>query len=104
MHAIGLRKAAALVVALGLLVAAAPAAAAPDRTAVEPGIGPSLFQAFTAWLAVLWPGSGPDAEPAPAWAASGAGPMAGPQLGNEPNPEGEPTAQPQLGSVADPDG
>jgi len=104
MHAIGLRKAAALVVALALLVAAAPAAAAPDRTAVEPGIGPSLFQAFTAWLAVLWPGSGPGAEPAPAWAASGAWPAARPSLASAADSDEEPTVRPQLGGDIDPNG
>jgi hypothetical protein len=42
MRAIGLRKAAALVVAVSLLFAAAPAAAAPDRAAGEPTVEPQL--------------------------------------------------------------
>jgi len=72
MHAFGLRRTAALVLAVALLVAAAPAAgAAPERAAGEPGIGPSLFRAVTAWLAALWPGAGPASAPAPAWEALG---------------------------------
>jgi hypothetical protein len=104
MHAIGLRKATALVVALGLLVAAFPAGAAPDRAAGEPGIGPALFQAVTAWLAALWPGASPATAPAAAWAALGAGPTAGPQPGSGADPDGGPTVEAQLGPDADPNG
>jgi hypothetical protein len=104
MRAIGLRKAAALVVAVSLLFAAAPAAAAPDRAPGEPEIGSSMFQAFTAWLAALWPSSGPAATPSPAWAALGAAPSVGAQLGPDLDLSGEPTVQPQLGPDADPDG
>jgi hypothetical protein len=104
MHAIGLRRTAALLVALLLLAAAAPAAAAPERAAGEPGIGPSLFHALTAWLADLWPGSGLVSAPAPACASSGAETSAEPQLGGEIDPNCGPTVEPQLGCEIDPNG
>lgn len=102
MHAFGLRRTAALVLAVALLVAAAPAAgAAPERAAGEPGIGPSLFRAVTAWLAALWPGAGPASAPAPAWEALGSG---FDPAGSLKKTDGGPTADPQLGPVLDPDG
>jgi hypothetical protein len=102
MHAFGLRRTAALVLAVALLIAAAPAAgAAPERAAGEPGIGPSLVRAVTAWLAALWPGAGPASAPVPAWEALGSGldPDGTPQ-----NADSGPTGEPQLGSGLDPDG
>jgi hypothetical protein len=104
MHAIGLPRTAVWLVVLGLLAAAAPAAAAPDRAVGEPGIAPPLFQALTAWLAALWPGGGPTLTSAPAWAASAAGPTVEPQLGGEIDPNGGPTVEPQHGIDLDPNG
>ena len=104
MHVRAVRKAAAIVVALGLLVAAAPAAAAPGRTAGDPAIGPSFFDALTAWFAALWPGSGLVSAPAPACASSGAETSAERQFGGESDPDGGPTVEPQLGCEIDPNG
>jgi hypothetical protein len=102
MHAFGLRRTAALVLAVALVVAAAPAAGAPpERAAGEPGIGPSLFRAVTAWLAALWPGAGPASAPVPAWEALGS--EVDPS-GTPKSPDGGPTAEPQFGSTLDPDG
>jgi len=102
MHAIALRRTAALVLAVALLIAAAPAAgAAPERAAGEPGIGPSFVQAVTAWLAALWPGAGPASALAPAWEALGSG--LDPD-GTPKNADSGPTDKPQLGSGLDPDG
>ncbi|HUP42504.1 MAG TPA: hypothetical protein VM599_04775 [Thermoanaerobaculia bacterium] len=102
MRAFGLRRTAALVLAVALLIAAAPAAgAAPERAACEPGIGPWLFRAVTTWLAALWPGAGPASAPVPAWEAlrSGLDPAGTPK-----KMDGEPKAEPQHGSTLDPDG
>ena len=102
MHAIALRRTAALVLAVALVIAAAPAAgAAPERAAGEPGIGPSVVQAVTAWLAALWPGAGPASALAPAWEALGSGLE---PAGTPKKTDGGPTAEPQLGPVLDPDG
>jgi hypothetical protein len=102
MRTIRPRRAAALLAVLALLLAAWPAAAAPGRTtADDPGVVSPLFDALTAWLATLWPGTGAPPEPQSAW-----GPL-GSDLdpGGAPQPtSGGPTATPQLGPDADPDG
>jgi hypothetical protein len=102
MHAFGLRRTAALVLAVALLIAAVPAAgAAPERAAGEPAIDPSLVRAVTAWLAALWPGAGPASALAPAWEALDRG---FDPAGTPKKTDGGPTAEPQFGSTLDPDG
>jgi hypothetical protein len=110
MRAKTLRTAAAVLVVLGLLAAAAPAAAAPDRA--DGGIGPALLHQLTAWLAGLWPGTAPAVPDGPAGLAqrlvpvadpggdSSAGSPAGPTVSSD----DDPTAEPELGPRADPDG
>jgi hypothetical protein len=97
-------RAAALLAVLALLLAAWPAAAAPGRTtADDPGVVSPLFDALTAWLATLWPGTGPPPAPEPQADWGPLGPVADP--GGAPQPEsGGPTGRPQLGPDADPDG
>jgi len=96
------RRAAALLAVLALLLAALPAAAAPDRAAAnETGQGVPMLHSLAAWLAALWPGTAPAPEPESVWEALGSAL----DPGGAPQPEsGLPTATPQLGSVADPDG
>ncbi len=97
-----LTKAGALLLAAALvLVLAAPAAAAPARAAVQSRGGPSFFQSFVAWLAARLPGLpagptltaapaplGPELDPSGATAATADWPVAPPQLGAEPDPDG----------------
>lgn len=91
------RRAGALLLAVALLLAAVPAAAAPDRAAVE---GPSLLESVTAWLSGLVPG----AMPVPVRAALGpeAEPSGGPE--STESTGDDPTAEPQRGPEADPSG
>lgn len=113
MDAKTLRTAAALLAVLGLLAAAAPAAATVGGPAQgETGIGPDLLHHLTAWLAGLWPGAAPTDDDDPAGLVQ--------RLGSNADPNGEPasastavptasgdddpTAEPQLGPVADPNG
>jgi hypothetical protein len=102
MRTIRPRRAAALLAVLALLLAAGPAAAAPDRTAAnEPGVGSPLFDTLATWLAALWPGTGPPPAPQSVREALGSDldPNGAPQPVN-----GDPTATPQLGPILDPDG
>jgi hypothetical protein len=92
-------KAGALLLAgVLVLLAAAPAAAGPHRATAEE---PSLFEAFTAWLAAWLPDAAPASGLTPVWDF----------LGPEGDPDGtpastgdDPTATPQLGIGADPTG
>ena len=109
MRAKTLRIAAAVLVVLGLVTAAAPAAAAPAR--VETSVGPALLQQLTAWLAGLWPGAGPGSAEGPEGLAQRLGPVANPdgefaapQHRPGASSDDDPTADPQLGPVADPNG
>lgn len=98
------RRAVAALVAVCLLLAALPAAAAPEPAPADPRADLLLLQALTAWLGALWPGSVPLARPAPAAEASHGGATDEPPLGSEAGSDDEPTAQPQLGPDADPHG
>jgi hypothetical protein len=103
------RRAAALLLAATLLLPLSPAfAASPDRAAAEAGGAPSLFDALAAWLASLWPGSGPGSTLAAGWEAlvsnGDANGELAPQHGGDLDPMGEPTPQPQHGSELDPNG
>ena len=104
MPTIGIRKAAALLLAAALLAAAAPAAAAPEPAAEEvrlPPLAPKVLEALSSWLSALWSGAGADFLPEPVREALG--PDAAPG-GPPAATTGDPTAEPQLGSDADPDG
>lgn len=101
MPTIGIRNVAALLLAVALLAAAAPAAAASERPAEEARVAPTVFEALWSWLSAVWPGTGSDRLPESVREA----------LGPDADPGGtpgattdDPTAEPQLGSVADPDG
>jgi len=102
MHTIRPRRVAALLAVLALLLTALPAVAAPDRPmASEDGVRVPLLHTVAAWLAALWPDSGPPAAPQAVWEALGS--AADP--GGAPEPANSvPTATPQLGSGLDPDG
>jgi len=106
MRTIRPRRAAALLAVLALLLAALPAAAAPNRTATnEPGVGVPLLDALTAWLAALWPGTGSPSTPESVWEALGGvlDPDGAPQLASAPAPEPQSISE-ALGSVLDPGG
>lgn len=81
-----------------VLLAAAPAAAAPGRVPVDE---PSFFEVFTAWLAAWLPGAAPGSGLTPVWD------FLGPELDPSGTPASagdDPTATPQLGPEADPMG
>jgi hypothetical protein len=106
-----LQRAGALLLATALLLAAVPAAAAPPERGVGEARGaPSLFDALAAWLASLWPGSGPGSTLAAGWQALGGEPDSNgettprDQHGPGLDPMGEPTPQPQHGPDLDPYG
>jgi hypothetical protein len=101
MPTIGIRKVAALLLAVALLAAAAPAAAAPERPGEEARGVPEVFEAFWLRLSALWPGTGSDLVPEQVREALGscADPDGAPQ-----GTSGDPTAEPQLGSDLDPNG
>lgn len=80
-----------------LLVAAAPAAAAPCHAAKEQ----SLLQAIEAWLTSWLPGAASGSVPEPILRASGFDPEPG---GDPTSTEDDPLAQPQVGAEANPDG
>jgi len=92
-------KAGALLLAgVLVLLAAAPAAAAPGRATAEE---PSFFEVFTAWLAAWLPGGAPGSGATPVWdfLGIGADPDGAPASAGD-----DPTATPQLGIGADPNG
>lgn len=100
MPAIGLRRVAALLLAV-VLLGASQAAAAPERPAAGRSIGATVLEALTSWLGALGTPVSPSTSREPVWAAvrSGAAPDRAPQAASE-----VPTADPELGSGADPDG
>jgi hypothetical protein len=101
MSTIGIRKVAALLVAVVLLAAATPALAAQERPAEEARVVPKVFEALWSWLSAVWPGTASDllSEPVREALGSGADPDGAPQ-----GTSGDPTAEPQLGSDLDPNG
>lgn len=104
MPTIGIRKAAALLLAVALLAAAAPAVAAPERPAEEARLAPlapKVLEALGSWLSALWPGAGSDLLPEPVREALGS--VADPD-GTPEAPSDDPKAEPQLGSGLDPNG
>jgi len=101
------RRAAALLLAATLGLAAVPAAAAP----AEPGGGEArsatgLFDTLTAWFRALLPDAGPGRvlSALRATVVGGDGAATEPQLAGAGGPAGDPTADPESGVILDPAG
>lgn len=101
------RRAAALFLAVALVLAATPVAAAPPTPgAGEPGTVLSVFESLGAWLSALWAGVGSAGTPMAARGSldTGGEPGVAPDVGSGFEAAGEPTEDPERGSVADPNG
>lgn len=111
MYRIPPRRAAALLLALGLLVTVMPAAVASaspaDRNGAADGATWSSWDSVVAWLTGLLPGTPTPAEAhglRPVALELGSGGDVDEELGPEATTSDDPTANPQLGSAADPHG
>lgn len=83
MHTTARRKAAAILVVVGLLFTAFPTAAAPGRPAEQPGVRAWVDTVIT-WFVAIWPGS------------SAAFPLR--SVGSPLGPDGDPDGGPQATS------
>lgn len=93
------RRAGALLLVVALMVAAIPAAAAPEQAGVE---GSNFLELLAVWIVVWVPGVAPAPSPVPVEDGPGNESDGGPECTQSSGDD--PTVVPQRGAGADPDG